>query len=187
MKIVRLATRLLIGGLFVGHGTQKLIGAFEGPGIDGTEQMMEKIGMHPPRANAYAAAVTETAGGAMFALGRATPLAGAALIGTMVTAIRKVHAPNGPWITKSGWEYNAVLIAAITAIIEDEYNIAAALAALGLGAAASAAVIQSAEQAQVETYPTDAPAVDQTSGSADQGDTGTVTPEEVRAELRRSA
>jgi len=41
MRISRLATRLLIGGLFVGHGAQKLAGAFDGPGIEGTEKMTD--------------------------------------------------------------------------------------------------------------------------------------------------
>jgi putative oxidoreductase len=36
----------------------------------------------------------------------------------MVTAIRKVHWQNGPWNTKRGYEYNAVLIAALTALAE---------------------------------------------------------------------
>ncbi len=36
----------------------------------------------------------------------------------MTTAIRKVHLPNGPWAVKGGWEYNAVLIAAVTALVE---------------------------------------------------------------------
>ncbi len=181
MKIARLATRLLIGGLFVGHGTQKLMGSFDGPGIEGTEQMMDKLDMHPARVNAYAAGFAETAGGALFAIGKMTPLSGAALIGTMITAIRKVHAPNGPWITQRGWEYNAVLIAAIAAIVEDEHGLAATLGAVGLGAAASTATIElskpkpSAEPA----YPVEA--------IADQGDTGTVTPEAVRAETARSA
>jgi len=180
MRISRLATRLLIGGLFVGHGAQKLAGAFDGPGIEGTEKMMDKIGMHPPKANAYAAGVTETGGGAMFALGKATPLAGAALIGTMVTAIRKVHGSNGPWVTKRGWEYNAVLIAAIMAIVEDEYGAAAALGALGLGAAASALTIELStppREAGSQPYPT----------SANQGETGTVTPEVIRVESSRTA
>jgi putative oxidoreductase len=192
MKIARLATRLLIGGLFVGHGTQKLFGAFDGPGVDGTEAMMAKLKMHPPRVSAYAAGLSETAGGAMFAMGSATPLAGAALIGTMITAIRKVHAPNGPWVTKGGYEYNAVLIAAITAIVEDEYGVPAALAALGLGAVASAITIElsNAELSDAElskpelsepapAYPVDAIAA--------QGETGTVTPDVVRAESSRTA
>jgi putative oxidoreductase len=36
----------------------------------------------------------------------------------MITAIRTVHGKNGPWITNGGYEYNAVLIAAVLAIVE---------------------------------------------------------------------
>ena len=36
----------------------------------------------------------------------------------MVTAIRKVHAPKGPWVTEGGYEYNLALIAAMAAITE---------------------------------------------------------------------
>jgi putative oxidoreductase len=38
--------------------------------------------------------------------------------GTMVTAIRKVHASKGPWVTEGGYEYNAVILAAMFAITE---------------------------------------------------------------------
>ena len=62
MHLARLATRVVIGGLFVGHGTQKLFGSFGGPGIEGTQQMMGAIGMHPTQQHAYAAGVTETVG-----------------------------------------------------------------------------------------------------------------------------
>ena len=36
----------------------------------------------------------------------------------MTTAIRTVHQPNGPWITENGWEYTAVVIAAVLTIVE---------------------------------------------------------------------
>ena len=36
MKLIVLVARLLLGGLFVGHGTQKLFGWFGGYGPDGT-------------------------------------------------------------------------------------------------------------------------------------------------------
>src|SRR5829696_2994834 len=94
MDIGRLAARVVIGGLFVGHGTQKLFGWFGGPGLEGTEQMMGALEMRPTRANALAAGISETAGGAMVALGAATPAAAASLIGTMATAIYTVHKPN---------------------------------------------------------------------------------------------
>lgn len=118
MSVARLATRVVIGGLFIGHGTQKLFGWFDGPGLAGTEAMMESLQMRPAKANALAAGVTEAAGGAMLAAGLATPLAAAALTGVMTTAIQKVHRANGPWAAKGGWEYNAVLIAAVTALAE---------------------------------------------------------------------
>jgi putative oxidoreductase len=118
MSVGRLVERALIGGLFIGHGTQKLYGWFGGPGREGTEGMMGALQMHPAKANALAAGVTETAGGAAIALGLGTPLAAAALTGVMTTAIKKVHLANGPWAANGGWEYNAVLIAAVAALAE---------------------------------------------------------------------
>ncbi|MGZ4619341.1 MAG: DoxX family protein [Frankiaceae bacterium] len=118
MSIARLGARAVIGGLFIGHGTQKLFGWFGGPGRAGTEAMMESIDMRPARVHAVLAGVTETVGGGLLAAGLATPLASAALTGVMTTAIKKVHLPNGPWASKGGWEYNAVLIGALTALAE---------------------------------------------------------------------
>jgi putative oxidoreductase len=155
MNVGRLAARVVIGGLFVGHGTQKLFGWFGGPGLEGTEQMMGAIDMRPTRQNALAAGMTEAGGGALLLLGAATPAAAAGLIGTMFTAIRKVHQPKGVWVTQGGWEYNAVLIAALMALVDsgpgdvsvdallgrDEWGPGWALAGLGVGAAASAAAI----------------------------------------------
>lgn len=156
MKIARLVVRSAIGTLFIGHGTQKLLGWFGGPGLEGTQGMMESLGMRPARRNAIAAGATETAGGALLVAGLATPLAAASLIGVMTTAIRTVHLPNGPWVANGGWEYNAVLIAALMALAEDgpgELSLdsalglrlsgpLAALGALALGVAASTATVE---------------------------------------------
>ena len=131
MNIPRLIARTLIGGLFVGHGLQKLTGAFGGPGLQGTTGMMESLDMHPPRRNALAAGVAETGGGALLFAGIATPLASATLIGTMITAIRKVHWPSGPWVSSGGYEYNLVLIAALLALAEDKPGDISLDAALG--------------------------------------------------------
>lgn len=119
MALGTLLIRLTVGGLVLGHGLQKLTGAFEGPGLEGATGMMESLGMHPPRQHALAAASAETFGGAALALGVATPAAAAALIATMTTAVRKVHLPNGIWNGTGGWEYNAVLAAAAAAIATD--------------------------------------------------------------------
>ena len=118
MSVGRLAARVLIGGLFIGHGTQKLFGWFGGPGRAGTEEMMESLQMRPARAHAFAAGATETVGGGLLVAGLATPAAAAMLTGVMTTAIKKVHLANGPWAANGGWEYNAVLIAAVIALTE---------------------------------------------------------------------
>ncbi|MCF6507454.1 DoxX family protein [Blastococcus sp. MG754426] len=118
MSVARLGARALIGGLFIGHGTQKLFGWFDGPGRAGTEAMMESLDMRPAKVHALLAGVTETVGGGLLAAGLGTPLASAALTGVMTTAIKKVHLPNGPWAANGGWEYNAVLIGALTALAE---------------------------------------------------------------------
>jgi putative oxidoreductase len=119
MHIGRLLARTVIGALFIGHGTQKLYGAFGGPGLEGTAGWMESLEMRPGRRNALAAGYTEAGGGALLVAGLATPFACAALIGTMVTAIRKVHLANGPWNTNGGYEYNAALAAVLVALAED--------------------------------------------------------------------
>jgi putative oxidoreductase len=118
MKIGRLLLRLTVGGFFFGHGTQKLFGWFGGHGPDATAQMFESLGMRPGRRNALAAGVAEAGGGAALALGLATPLAAGTLTSVMLTAIHRVHLKNGPWVTNGGYEYNAVLIAAVLALAE---------------------------------------------------------------------
>jgi putative oxidoreductase len=156
MKFGILVLRLVVGGLFVGHGLQKLTGAFGGPGLSGTEKMMSSLELEPSVANARAAALTETIGGAALAVGFMTPIAGAGLIATMLTAVRKVHLPKGVWNSGGGYEYNAVLIAAVTAIAAEgpgllsfdaisgkrHWGIVGGLFALGAGVAASTGLIE---------------------------------------------
>jgi putative oxidoreductase len=162
MNAGRLIARLTIGGLFVGHGTQKLFGWFGGPGPEGTAEMMDKLELRPARSNAVAAGAAETAGGALLALGALTPAAGALLSGTMFTAIRKVHFQKGLWNTGGGYEYNATLIAALAALIQcgpgslsvdralgiERRGSGWALAAIAAGAAGSALVIEAGRQPQ---------------------------------------
>jgi putative oxidoreductase len=156
VKFGRLLVRVVIGGLFAGHGTQKLFGWFGGPGIAATAQGMERMEMRPPRHHALAAGATEAAGGALLAAGLATPLAAASLIGVMLTAIRKVHLRNGPWNANGGYEYNLVLIAALAGLVDGgpgelsldralgihDTGPGWALAALGAGVAASAVAVE---------------------------------------------
>jgi putative oxidoreductase len=118
MKLFIFLARLLLGGLFFGHGAQKLFGWFGGYGPDGTGGFFESLGVKPGRQHAMAAGAAEMGGGALLAAGLATPAAAAAITGVMATAIRTVHQPNGPWITENGWEYTAVVIATVLTIVE---------------------------------------------------------------------
>jgi putative oxidoreductase len=118
MKLRLLVVRAVVGGLFVGHGAQKLFGWFGGHGPEGTGQFFENVGVRPGRRTAVAAGAAEAGGGALLVAGLFTPLAGAALSGVMITAIRHVHSGKGPWATEGGYEYNLVLLATIFALTE---------------------------------------------------------------------
>jgi putative oxidoreductase len=118
MKLGLLIVRVVLGALFVGHGAQKLFGWFGGHGLEGTAGFMESVGLRPGRKHATAAAVTETASGALLVAGLATPAAAAGLTSVMATAIRTVHAPNGVWNTEGGYEYNLVIVAAALALAD---------------------------------------------------------------------
>jgi putative oxidoreductase len=118
MKVGRLLLRITVGGFFLGHGTQKLFGWFDGPGLTATADNFDGMGLKPGKLQAGAAGVAEAAGGAALAAGYQTPLASAAIISVMLTAIQRVHLKNGPWAQKGGYEYNAVLIAAAAAVAE---------------------------------------------------------------------
>ena len=149
--------RAVIGGLFVGHGLQKLIGAFGGHGLEGTAGFFENVlGLKPGKLHASTAAVAETVGGAALVAGFATPAAAAALNGTMTVAIRKVHGPNGLWAQDGGFEYPLVMMAALFGIVVEgpgdfsvdrrEWGTGWAVAALAAGVGGSLALLKATEQ-----------------------------------------
>lgn len=114
----KLVLRLTVGGLFAGHGAQKLFGWFGGSGLTATAKTFEKLGLRPGRVHAAAAGAAELGGGALLAAGAATPFAAATLTATMITAVDRVHLHNGPWVSNGGYEYNLVLAAAALALAE---------------------------------------------------------------------
>jgi putative oxidoreductase len=111
-----LALRVAIGGTLIGHGTQKLFGWFDGPGLQATAETFERIGFRPGAANAAAAGLGEAAGGALLLAGLGTPGAGAAVAGTMIVA-SSTHAPNGFFLAKGGLEFPAVLGTAAAGLV----------------------------------------------------------------------
>ncbi len=111
-----LIIRLTVGLLFIGHGSQKLFGAFGGPGMAGHSKIIEKQGFHPVALWATTSAWAEFAGGLLMALGLFTPVAAALIISVMVMAIAKVHRPKGLWNINGGYEFNLTLIASTLAL-----------------------------------------------------------------------
>ena len=116
MNLGILVVRIVVGLLFVGHGTQKLFGWFGGAGREGTGSFFEALDLRPGPLMALGAGLAEAGGGSLIALGLLTPLGAAAITAVMVIAIATVHHANGLWNTEKGFEYNLVLIAAVFAI-----------------------------------------------------------------------
>ncbi|WP_067570163.1 DoxX family protein [Nocardia acidivorans] len=109
-----LILRLALGLTMAAHGTQKLFGWFSGGGIDGTAAFFTMSGYPAGRTMATIAGLTETFGGLAMALGLLTPLAGAALVGTLLNALA-VKWGNGFFAPK-GVEYELFLVAAAIAL-----------------------------------------------------------------------
>jgi putative oxidoreductase len=124
--IALLVLRLVLGGVFVAHGAQKLFGSFGGPGIEGTAGFHEQLGIKPAKPMAILAGLAEFVGGILVIAGFLTPLAALALI----VVILKVHLENGFFAASGGYEFNLVLIAVAAALLlvgSGAYGIDAAL------------------------------------------------------------
>ncbi len=78
--------RLIVGGTFVYHGLQKLTGWFNGPGLDGTRDMMAGGGWDHATLCAILVTIGEVGGGALLALGLITPLAAGAVLAVILDA-----------------------------------------------------------------------------------------------------
>jgi putative oxidoreductase len=110
-----LLLRIVVGTTMAGHGVQKLLGWFDGPGLKGVEQMFGKLGFRAAAAMAMLAALAET-GGLLFAVGLLTPLAALGIAIVMLNAIGSVHWKNGFWNSGGGFEFPLVMLAAAIAV-----------------------------------------------------------------------
>jgi putative oxidoreductase len=115
-EAARLLLRAVVGGTMIAHGIR------HGRTLDGTARWFGGIGFRQPELQARISAAVEIGAGGALLAGAATPLAAAAVIGTMAVAGRTVHLKNGYFIVDEGYEYVLSLAAA-----------AAATAALGPG------------------------------------------------------
>jgi putative oxidoreductase len=146
MNVAVLVLRVVVGGLFIGHGSQKLFGWFGGHGPKGTASFFENLGLRPALPFALLAGTSELVGGLLLGFGLFVPVAALLLVAVMTTATAAVHWRNGLWVTAGGFEYPLVLgsvafaVAAIgpgSISLDDAFGIDWS----GLGLAVAAALI----------------------------------------------
>ena len=116
-SVALLLLRVVMGGLLVGHGAQKLFGAFGGKGIEGTGQSFKKIGLEPGRHWAGVAGATEIAGGGMTAVGLLSPIGPIITTAPMIVAWRKQHGDKPIWINQGGAELPLTNLTIATALM----------------------------------------------------------------------
>ncbi|MFJ3704021.1 MULTISPECIES: DoxX family protein [Streptomyces] len=104
-----LLVRVVLGVTVAAHGAQKLFGWFGGGGIEGTGQFFTMSGYPSGRTMAVIAGLSETLGGLGLVLGLLTPLAGAAVLGTMINALAVKW--GGGFFAPAGVEYEVLLLA----------------------------------------------------------------------------
>jgi putative oxidoreductase len=102
VDISLLVVRVIVGIIFVAHGSQKLFGAFDGLGLAKTVEMMGPLG--------YPVTIGEFFGGLGLIAGFLCRFSAASLIVIMAGAIHKVHGAKGFFLSDGGFEYNLALI-----------------------------------------------------------------------------
>src|SRR5262249_11647459 len=103
-----LSARVIVGGIFMAHGAQKLFGAFGGPGLSTIVTMMGPLG--------YFVSIGEFFGGLGLIFGFLSRFSAASIILIMLGAIGMVHSQFGffmNWTGKQageGFEYHLLAI-----------------------------------------------------------------------------
>lgn len=118
--------RVVMGSLVAGHGSQKLFGWFDGPGLKKWSSATESMGMKPGSFFGPAGAVGEFGGGALTALGFLNPIGPVAVITMMIMASIKAHWGKPIWASKGGAELAVSFLAGATAVALDgpgEYSL----------------------------------------------------------------
>jgi putative oxidoreductase len=115
--IALLLLRLVTGGLLIGHGAQKLFGAFGGKGVEGTAQGFKKMGLEPAQEWAQVAGGAEVAGGALTALGLLSPIGPIITTAPMIVAWRKAHGDKPIWVNQGGAELPLTNLTVAAALI----------------------------------------------------------------------
>lgn len=107
--------RILLGFIFIMHGSQKTLGWFGGSGLEGFTGWLETQGISYYMS--FTAAWFEFIGGWLLLLGIFAELGALLVIPVMAGAIYLVHAPKGFFVQHGGFEYALTLLVLAIAII----------------------------------------------------------------------
>lgn len=106
--------RVVLGIIFLYHGYVKL---FAPGGFTGTVKMVAGLGFPMPAFFALAVSAVEFFGGLFLLLGILTKWSSLLLIADMLVALFKVHLKNGLLVSKGGYEFVLILLAALFVIL----------------------------------------------------------------------
>jgi putative oxidoreductase len=109
-----LMVRVVAGLTMAAHGTQYLFGWFGGGGLAGAATFFGRSGYRSADLMAVVAGLSETLGGLGLAVGLLTPLAGAAILGTMVNAMAVKW--SGGFFAPRGVEYELLMAVTVAAV-----------------------------------------------------------------------
>ena len=113
-----LPIRLGLGAVMIGHGAQKVLGSFGGPGFIAVIANNTPFGfMRPAWLWMAAAALSELVGGIFIVLGLLTRVGAFLVACTMLTAIVGVHWSGGFFASNRGYEYPLSLLAMSLALL----------------------------------------------------------------------
>jgi putative oxidoreductase len=114
VDLALLVIRLSAGIIFMAHGSQKVFGAFGGPGLDA---VMSPQGPGGGGIIGLLVSIGEFFGGLGLFVGFLSRFSAAAIIVIMLGAIALVHAKNGFFLAKGGFEFNLALIGLLLAVL----------------------------------------------------------------------
>jgi putative oxidoreductase len=104
-----LIVRIVLGTIFIAHGSQKLFGAFGGSGLAGIVEMLGPAG--------YLVALGEFFGGVGILIGFLSRFCAAGIVVIMIGALALVHGQNGLFLSNNGFEYVLALIALALVVV----------------------------------------------------------------------
>lgn len=111
-----LPVRITLGLIFIGHGAQKVLGSFGGPGLTAFTSNPAPLGLRPSWLWLSVAAFSELIGGILVLLGLLTRLGALAIAFIMLVAIIGVHWPNF-FAQNRGYEYAFALLGMALALV----------------------------------------------------------------------